>query len=135
MEKKNNNEIDPCELMSDDPCDLMSEEEVALEKQMYLDQLMAKKQSLELSNQSIIELAYITKDLIEPFIKDRTKLTFEEANCYLAGYYLCKRFLKLVDKEYLACHESLYDFYYRKDNKELSNDWDRLHWEKRGNDK
>lgn len=129
MEKKNNNEIDPCELMSDDPCDLMSEEEVAEEKQMYLDELMAKKQSLELSNISIIELAYITKDLIEPFIKDRTKLTFGEANCYLACYYICKRLLKLVDKECLDHHENLYDFYYRKDNKCLSNDWDRLHWE------
>lgn len=128
MEKKNNNEIDPCELMSDDPCDLMSEEEVAEEKQMYLDELRAKKQSVELSNQSIIELAYFTNDMVELCIEEKYKLSFERANCYLACYYICKRLLKSVDEEYLAFHETLYDFYYRKDNKRLSNDGDRLQW-------
>lgn len=110
----------------------MPESEVSYEKQNYFDELRTKTHTFELTNQTVIELAYLTKDIIEPCIEGNYKLLFDQANCYLACYFICKSLLELVDKEYLTCHKSLYDFYYRNDNKKLSNDWDRLHWKENG---
>jgi len=110
----------------------MPESEVSYEKQNYFDELRFQKHTFDLTNQTVIELAYLAKDIIELCIEGNYKLLFDQANCYLACYLICRSLLELVDKEYLACHEGLYDFYYRKDNKRLSNNWDRLHWEKEG---
>lgn len=94
------------------------------------DQLRFKEHRVALSNQTIVEMAYLTKEMIEPLIKSREKLFFEQANCYLACFYKCRKLLKLVDQEYLLneIHKNMVDFY--KDGRELSNDWDRLSWEK-----
>ena len=75
------------------------------------------------------EMAYLTKEMIEPLIESRTKLFFEQANCYLARFYGCRKLLRVVDDDYLkgSKHQKLVEFY--KDGRELSNNWDRLSWE------
>ena len=82
---------------------------------------------VELSNQQILEFAYLTKELIELCMKDNAKLFFEQANCYLACYYTVRELLKLADSIYVESHNDIFEFY-RKD-RVLSNDNDRLHWE------
>ena len=88
------------------------------------DELRFRKHDVKLSNQDIAEVAYLTQDLIEAAMGH--KLYFEEANCYLACFHLCRKLLKVVDDEYLKNHQTLAEFY--KDGKGLSNDWDRLAW-------
>lgn len=91
--------------------------------------LRFRKHYFVMTNQSIIEFAYCVKELIEPLIETHVKLAFEQANCYLACFYDCRRLLQTVDSEYLAEHTSLSEFY--KDGRELSNDWDKLWWEEK----
>ena len=88
-------------------------------------ELRFREHEVRLSNQAIVEMAYLTKDLVEATMGH--KLSWSEANCYLACFYECRKLLKAVDEEYLKKHDRLREFY--KDGKELSNDWDRLAWE------
>ena len=82
---------------------------------------------LKLSNQGIIKFAYLTKDIIEIHLENKTKLCFEEANCYVSCYYVIRKILKCVDPRYLKAHRRLAEFY--SEDRELSNDWDILHWD------
>ena len=86
--------------------------------------LRLKEQKIGLTNQNIIELAYLTKDMIEHCCGK--KLSFEGANCYLNCFYTSQRLLRGVDSEYLKKHQSLGDFY--REDRRLSNDWDRLYF-------
>lgn len=89
------------------------------------DTLRLAEKTVSINNQSIIEFAYLTKDIIE--ICYGQKLYFEEANCYLNCFYKMRSFLKLVDAEYLAQHKKITEFF--REGRELSNDWDRLYFE------
>jgi hypothetical protein len=77
-----------------------------------------------LTNQNIVELAYLTKEMIEPLIKSRKKVVLDQADCYVACFNLCRRLLKNVDCG--GSHQNLKEFY--RAERELSNDWDRLSW-------
>jgi hypothetical protein len=88
------------------------------------DELRFQAHNVKLTNQDIVEVAYLTKDLIEAAMGH--KLYFEEANCYSGCFYVCRKLLKVVDGNYLKNHDRLTDFY--KDGRELSNDGDKLAW-------
>jgi len=94
------------------------------------DGLRLREHEAKLSNQQIVEFAYLTKEMIELCIgtndKRSAKLSFEEANCYLACFYKAREMLGLIDSEYIEFHGGLVEFY--QEGRELSNDWDRLHW-------
>ena len=83
--------------------------------------------SASLTDQNKIELAYLTKEMVEMCIENRAKLYFEQANCYLACFYACRRLLQEVDPEYLDHHSEVKDFF--REGRELSNDWDRMSWD------
>jgi len=89
-------------------------------------ELRRRDKAVVLENQSIIELAYLTKETIEAALGHR--LCVEQANCYRACFYHIQEMLKtFVDQEYLAKHKRLVEFY--KDDRVLSVDYkDRLHW-------
>jgi hypothetical protein len=85
-----------------------------------------KERTVKLTNQSIIELAYLTMEALEALIESGQQLFFEQANCYLSCFYACQRLLKEVDPEYLDYHPDLKDFF--REGRELSNTGDRLSW-------
>jgi len=87
-------------------------------------ELRFKEKSITMINQQIIKFAYLTQEIIK--LCWGKKLSFEQANCYLAYFYKVRELLKQVDAECLADHERLVDFF--RDVRELSNDWERLHW-------
>lgn len=87
-----------------------------------MEEIRFKEKDVKLCNQSIIEIGYMARDLIQPLAGTREKLFFEEANCYSNVFYLVKDLLKRVDPEYLDFHGSVQDFY----KQDLSNNWDRL---------
>ncbi|MGA2464681.1 MAG: hypothetical protein ABSH06_10065 [Thermodesulfobacteriota bacterium] len=74
-----------------------------------------------LSNQTIIEMAYLTKDMIDLTLG--RKLCLEEANCYVGCFITCRKLLKLANG---GCHQKLREFY--RDGRDLVNDGDRLTW-------
>jgi hypothetical protein len=88
------------------------------------DEIRLGKRKVKLTNQQIIELAYICKDVAEVVARNNTKLTFEAANCYGSCYHTVQKLLKSVDSKYVKAHGGIKEFY-RKD-RELSNDWDRV---------
>lgn len=73
-----------------------------------------------LSNQAIIEMAYLTKDMIDLTLG--RKLCLEEANCYVGCFVTCRKLLKLVD----ASYSTLKEFY--RDGRDLVNEGNRLTW-------
>lgn len=75
-----------------------------------------------LNNQQIIEMAYAHRDLIAPLIESRTKLFFEQANCFFSIYYLIRRLLPLLPENYQREHSGVVEFY----ETHLGNEWDRL---------
>jgi len=92
-----------------------------------IDRLRLKEISLKMAQQTVIELAYTARTIIEPLAESHEKLSFSEANCYLSVFYAIRQFLKSVDSEYLNRHQRIAEFFLK--NRELSNDWDRLRWE------
>jgi hypothetical protein len=89
------------------------------------DDLRYRKHRLTLSNQRIVEMAYLAKDVIDSLIGK--KLTMEAANCYTSCFYTCRRLLKAIDRKYLGKHKDLVEFY--KEGRGLANDWDVLAWD------
>jgi transcription termination factor NusB len=83
-----------------------------------------------LANFQVVSMAYLVKDTIEHLIKTHEKLSFDEANCYHSCFYLCRELLRGVDEKYLHYHEELREFY--REDRELSNNWDRLSWVEKG---
>jgi hypothetical protein len=90
------------------------------------DELRFQKKMVELNNQAIIQLAYLTMETLEPLIDSGNKLFFEQASCYHSCFYICRSLLKKVDPEYLKGHSMVATFF--KEGRELSNDWDCLSW-------
>jgi hypothetical protein len=95
-----------------------------METKAASDELRFNEREVKLSNQQIVEFAYLTKELIEIALGE--KLFFEQANCYFSCYYTIRDLLKQVDDEYLAAHRRLSHFY--RGTRELLNDEDRLRW-------
>lgn len=91
-----------------------------------MEKLRLEEHDVTLKNQAIIEMAYVTRDLILPLIKERRKLSFEAANNYQSSFNHCRKLLQIVPTEYLTKHTALIEFYTEK--RELSNQWDRLSW-------
>lgn len=91
------------------------------------DRLRSTEHNVCLNNKQIIELAYLCKDVIE--VMYGKKLFFEQANCYLGCFYHIRKLLKKVTPEYLKLHEGVVSFF--TENGGLSNDWDRLYFEKK----
>ena len=81
-----------------------------------------------LSNQERLALAYTVRDLIEPLIQDGTKLSFEQANGFTCSYYTMRRLFNRMDNDVSSLHEELVEFYGLTDDRELSNECDRLRW-------
>ena len=84
---------------------------------------------VSLPQQTIIEFAYAIKDLIEPHVARRTKLCFEEANCYTACYYTVRELLDRVEHGYTKQHADLVQFY--DNGKYLISEGDRLNFDDR----
>ncbi len=82
--------------------------------------------NFSLKNQDVVQVAYCIRELIEPLIENRSKLYFEQANCYQSCFYLLRGLLKKVDRSYLQQHENLVSFYQK--DRDLDNSFDRLSW-------
>jgi len=85
-----------------------------------------REHEIMLDNQSIIELAYLAKEMVEACLKSRVQMSQERARCYQHCFYNARDMLELVDGEYLDLHPSLRDFY--AENRELSSYDDYLSW-------
>ncbi|HNY51547.1 MAG TPA: hypothetical protein PLV50_13900 [Smithella sp.] len=82
-----------------------------------------------LTNQEIIKLAYMTKELIG-YAWD-SKLSNAQCNCYVECFYTIQDILNEVDKKILNKHRELSLFFARE--KRLININDQLQWEKNEN--
>jgi len=110
--------------------DLKLEESPSFKKMLEktkLEKALLKEVNVKLSNINIVELVYITKEMIEALVDTGIKLYFEQANCYQSCFYICRYLLKSVEPTYLITHETLVDFYEGK--RKLSNDSSKLRWE------
>ena len=72
-------------------------------------ELRHKEIEIIMTNQAVIELAYVTKELIEN--ARGAKLFFEQCNCYRSCFENIQNLLNIVDPEYLAEHQSIKAFY------------------------
>ncbi len=82
-----------------------------------------------LTNQEIIKLAYMTKELIG-YAWDN-KLSNAQCNCYVECFYTIQDILNEVDKKILNKHHELCLFFATE--KRLINVNDQLQWEKNEN--
>ena len=71
------------------------------------DVIRFRSQTITLTNQQIVEIAYLTKEAIE----QGYTCVFEVANCHQACFYLCQKLIKKVSKPYLSRHRELVEFY------------------------
>jgi hypothetical protein len=95
-------------------------------RELYrIQELRFRKHRVTLSNQDIVEMAYLTKETIEPLIRDNEKLSMDQAHCYVGCFNLCQKLLKMADDEYLKRHR-LREFY--EEGRSLSWEGDRLSW-------
>jgi len=71
---------------------------------------------LQVCNQEIIEDAYFVSDFLGLLAAQggARGLFFEQANCFNACFHRVKRWLKLVDPEYLRLHPRLVEFFARE---------------------
>lgn len=76
-----------------------------------MDEIRFKEKQVTLSNQGILELAYMARHFIALLSEQKVKLRWEEANCYSSVFNLMKNLLKEVDPEYLETHGDVRDFY------------------------
>jgi hypothetical protein len=81
---------------------------------------------IQLTNQEIIKLAYITKEIIG--YAWGNKLSNAQANCYVECFYTIQDLLEEVDKKYKEKHSELFNFFVR--GKRLITIDDQLQWEK-----
>ena len=90
------------------------------------EEMRFKEISLTVPQQTIIELGYAVRMIVGPLAKSHQKLSFDEANCLRSVFCQVREMLKKVDPEYLDRHSDVVNFY--KQERELSNNWDRLAW-------
>lgn len=88
-------------------------------------ELRLRAKQVVLSNQAIIEFAYLTKNMIRTVYEE--KLSFSAANCYTHCFYTVRSLLKLIESEYLAEHKNLTEFY--QEGRELDNSNDRIRFD------
>ena len=75
----------------------------------------------------ILAISYLVMETLEPLIRNKKQIYFEQANSYLAAYNFCKEALAKIRPwcmnmpEY---HDWLFNFF----SKELYNDFDVLSW-------
>lgn len=75
----------------------------------------------------ILAISYLVMETLEPLIKNKKQIYFEQASSYVASYNFCKKALAKIKPlcmnmpEY---HDWLFDFF----DKELFNDFDVLSW-------
>ena len=105
----------------------MEEKKVTLKSLDEFDELRMKEKTVTLTNQNIIELGYLTKDMIECVYGH--KLSFEEANCYHSCFYTMRKLLKQADAEYRSGH-GLDEFFF--EDRELDNSFDIIRWATQG---
>ena len=84
---------------------------------------------VNLTNQEIIKLAYMTKELIG-YAWDN-KLSNAQCNCYVECFYTIQDILNDMDQKVLMKHDALSRFFARE--KRLINVNDQLQWEKNEN--
>ena len=75
----------------------------------------------------ILALSYLVMETLEPLIKNKKQIYFEQANSYLAAYNFCKVALRKIRPLCLNMpeyHDWLFNFF----SKELFNDFDVLSW-------
>ena len=82
-----------------------------------------------LTNQEIIKLAYMTKELIG--YAWANKLSNAQCNCYVECFYTIQDILNEMDKKILNKHNELCIFFAR--GRRLINVDDQLRWEKNEN--
>jgi hypothetical protein len=82
---------------------------------------------MQYSPTEILALSYLVMETLEPLIKNKTKIYYEQANSYLVAYNFCKKALAKIRPlcinmpEY---HDWLFSFF----SKELFNNSDVLTW-------
>lgn len=83
---------------------------------------------VKLSNQQIIEFAYMVKEVIEDHMQTKSRLFYEAANCYVSCYCTVLEMLKHVDRQYLELetHKQLVEFY--SSPQPISKDFGLLKW-------
>jgi hypothetical protein len=74
------------------------------------DELRQKNHEYKLTNQSVIELGYCIKDLLEIAQAEGYRPTFEEANCRNGVREIVGKMLKKVDPEYRHLHAGVVRF-------------------------
>jgi len=75
----------------------------------------------------ILALSYLVMETLEPLIKNKKKIYFEQANSYLAAYNFCKKALKKIKPLCLNMpeyHDWLFNFF----SEDLFNAFDVLSW-------
>lgn len=83
--------------------------------------------TLSITPNEILALSYLVLESLEPLIKNKKRIYFEQANSYLTSYNFCKKVLKKIRPlcmnipEY---HDWLFDIFSR----DLYNDFDVLSW-------
>jgi hypothetical protein len=90
------------------------------------DELRFRKHRITLNNQSMVEMAYLTRDLLNYVIGK--KLTYvDDARCYTSCFGICAKLLKVIkSKKYRKRHEKLIEFY--EDERLLVNEGEVLTW-------
>lgn len=83
-----------------------------------------RQHDVKLSNETIIILGYLCKEMLEMVTKCKAWLFFEQANCYSSCFHVLRKLLKVVDQEYMATHHHLAEFY--RSGHELERNGDRL---------
>jgi hypothetical protein len=82
---------------------------------------------LPISPTEILALSYLVMETLEPLIKNKTKIYYEQANSYIVAYNYCKEALAKIRPLCLNIpeyHDWLFNFF----SKELFNNSDVLTW-------
>lgn len=75
----------------------------------------------------ILALSYLVMETLEPLIKNKKQIYFEQANSYLAAYNFCKEALTNIRPLCMNMPE-YHDWLFKFFSNELFNDFDVLSW-------
>ena len=77
--------------------------------------VMMEEIEVKMNNLSIISMAYTFADFFEMHIKRPGHASFEQVNSYNRTFYFIKKLItEKVDKEYLALHTEVQNYYKRE---------------------
>jgi len=96
---------------------------------MDKEELRLREKKVVLTNQNIIEILYQTREFLKAV--EGQWLFFEDANCFLHNFYLCRHLLKDIDKEYknMQRHSKVVQFFL---DHEIDNTYDAIRILKKG---